>query len=208
MDRVYTTPSQLFFFNFVRALCRILIKLLFKVRVSGEENIPIDGACILASNHITYVDWAIISSKSPRPIRFTMFTGFFLKPIRWFLKLAQVVPICSKESNPTIYYQAFDQISDHLDKGRLVCLFPEGSLTTDGEMHQFKHGIDKILKRNPVPVVPVYLSYELWGHWLSKSNEPYQVWKRPLVRVIFGKKMEPGMANAHSLETVIRLLKS
>ena len=202
-----TKPWRLAFFAVIKIMCVLLVKALFKLKVSGAGNIPSNGPCILASNHVTYFDWAILSSFSPRPIRFTMFVGYFLKPLRWFFALAQVVPICSKALDPEVYERAFDELSSHLRQSRMICIFPEGMLTLDGEMHEFKHGIDKILKRNPVPVVPIRLSYSLFGHWSSKSSDHYRFFNRPIIRVVFGKKMEPETVDAHSLEDVVRSLR-
>lgn len=209
MDTIHTPRSKLLFFFTVQWWCWLVAHLLFNFRVINKEHIPRDGACVLACNHVSFVDWLLLSAVSPRPIRFTMYVGYFSSNplLRWFFNAGQVVPICSKKQDEEIYKQAFGEISRHLSYDRLVCIFPEGILTTDGEMHEFKHGIDKILKRDQVPVIPARLSYSLWGHWSTKSESNFRLWKRPIVNLIFGKKIEPSLATAHYLECTIRKMK-
>lgn len=204
MDTTHTKPWTLAFFFAIQWWCWLLAHLLFNFTVTGKENIPRDGACILACNHVSFVDWLLIASICPRPIRYTMYVGYFTKWATWFFNAGQVVPICSKEQDELIYRQAFGEISRHLSYDRLVCIFPEGKLTTDGEMHEFKRGIEKILRRDQVPVVPARLSYSLWGHWSTRSPEHFKFWKRPIVNLVFGKKIEPSLVTAHYLECTIR----
>jgi len=204
MDKAFTSKPTLFFFFSIQFLCKIAAKLLFSLEVIGSKNIPNDGACILACNHISFVDWLLLSSVSPRPIRFVLYFGYYTKSLQWFMNLAQVIPIASKAENKEIYYSAFDTISDHLNYNRLVCIFPEGKITTTGEMDTFKHGIEKILKRNLVPIVPAKLSYTLWGHWSTRSRDKFSPFKRPKVRLVISNVIDSEYITANALETIIR----
>ena len=195
------------FFFFIRQLCRAAAYILFSFKSIGEDKIPIDGACVLASNHVSFVDWLLISSVSPRPIRFVLYAKYYFGPLKWFFDMVQVVPICSKEENETIYREAFDKISEHLEKNRLVCIFPEGKITTNGQMHTFKRGIEKITRRNKAPVIPARLSYSLWGHWSTRSLNKFSFWLRPNVTLVVSDVIDSDKITASSLEEAIRNIK-
>ena len=207
MNKTNTKPLILVFFFIARLLCRVVVRILFRFRVLGKGKIPKDGACVLVSNHISFVDWLLISSVSPRPIRFVLYVKYYMGPFRWLFDLAQVVPICSKVESEEIYKRAFDKISKHLDNNRMVCIFPEGMITTDGEMHAFKRGIEKIIRRNRVPVIPSRLSYSLWGHWSTRSLERFKVWRRPGVVFAVSDLIDPDSVTAASLEDIVRNIK-
>lgn len=207
MNKTNTKPLILVFFFAAQLLCRVIVRILFTFRVIGKDKIPKDGACVLVSNHISFVDWILISSVSPRPIRFVLYVKYYMGPFRWLFDLAQVVPICSKAESEEIYDAAFDKISKHLDCNRMVCIFPEGKITTDGQMHAFKRGIEKIIKRNRVPVIPSRLSYSLWGHWSTKSVERFKVWNRPGVAFAVSDPIGPDLVTAALLENIVRNIK-
>ena len=65
--------------------------------------------------------------------------------------------------------QAFDEVSAALADGELVCIFPEGKITDNGELNDFKPGVRRILERDPVSVVPLALR-GLWGSFFSRAH--------------------------------------
>lgn len=157
---------------FVRLICRMIVWIFFKVSVEGKENLPEGGPYLLAGNHITYVDWAILYSQFDIPVRFIMYYKYSKWPIvKWAFKQQRAIPIGSASEGRTHLTRAFDEVSERLQSGDVVCIFPEGALTRDGELLRFRRGIDKILKRDPVPVVP--FKFEgLWGTYFSWSDGP------------------------------------
>jgi 1-acyl-sn-glycerol-3-phosphate acyltransferase len=87
----------------------------------------------------------------------------------WFFRLAGAIPIAPQREDPVIYEQAFARARKVLDGGDLVCIFPEGGLTRDGQLGEFKGGVMKLLESNPVPVVPLALQ-NLWGSFFSRAG--------------------------------------
>ena len=153
-----------------RFICRVIANGLYCLRVKGRENIPMQGPALLVSNHVTFIDWLIIFSGIPRPIRFVMHYSFLKIPCMSLLfKTAGVIPIAGRKENPAIFESAFNRISRALKGGELVCIFPEGKLTYDGRMGRFKPGINRILKENRVPVIPMALN-GLWGSFFSRKD--------------------------------------
>ena len=99
--------------------------------------------------------------------------------VSWLFRQAKTIPITSKRRDPRCFADAFDTISAELDEGWLVCIFPEGKITNHGEMNEFKQGIEWIVERNPVPVVPMALN-GLWGSFFSRVDG--EAMRRPFRR--------------------------
>jgi len=136
----------------MRFLIWILINTLYRVRAKGLQHIPEKGPAVLIANHVSFVDALIIAGCVRRPIRFVMYHGIFRIPILNFVfRTAKAIPIAGRRENAELYEAAFVSMRKALDDGDLLCLFPEGGITYDGEMQEFKPGILKILEDKPVP---------------------------------------------------------
>src|SRR5262249_24497615 len=140
---IYTVIPE-FLFRFV---CFILAHVLYRLDVEGRERIPLTGPAVLVCNHVTFIDWLLISGACQRPMRFVMHNSFLHLPFTGrFFRDVKVIPIAGMKEDPAILEAAFARISQELREGELVCIFPEGKLTTDGEMGPFRTGIERILK--------------------------------------------------------------
>lgn len=200
---IYTVIPE-FLFRFV---CFILAHVLYRLKVEGRERIPLAGPAVLVCNHVTFIDWLVISAACQRPMRFVMHHSFFELPFTGrFFRDAKVIPIAGMKEDPAILEAAFTRIAHELREGELVCLFPEGKLTTDGEMAPFRTGVERIVKENPVPVIPMHLG-GLWQSIFSKYSprRPLRrVWSR--VRLVVGDPLPPGGVSAALLEDEVRAL--
>jgi len=155
----------------MRFLAWLLIHTVHKVKVIEKGRIPEEGAAVLVCNHVSYVDAIVIGAASPRPIRFVMDHRIFKMPLLgWIFRTAKAIPIAPAKEDPWLLEKAYVDIAQALHEGALVCIFPEGRLTTTGEMNEFKGGIMKIVERSHVPVIPMALR-GLWGHLLSRSSD-------------------------------------
>ena len=138
-------------------------RVVYRFKVRGEEHIPVQGAAILACNHVSYVDAVLMMAASPRPIRFLMDHRIFATPVLgWLFRLGRATPIAPQRDDPAAYERAFDEARRVLDDGDLLGIFPEGGITRDGSLGEFKGGLMKILQTHPVPVVPLAL-HNLWA---------------------------------------------
>ena len=163
---------------FLRFIVWVLVRVFYRLHVSGLENVPDKGPVVLACNHVTYVDALILSAALARPIRFVMYYRFAELPLAgWILKRARVIPIAGRRENPELLRMALDEIADALEHGEAVCIFPEGTLTDDGEMHEFRTGIERIVERTSAPVVPLGLR-GLWGSLFSRTRKRFGLWTR------------------------------
>ena len=154
----------------LRFLAFLLSGAMYRLRRTGLENIPEDGAALLVCNHVSYVDAVLIFGASPRPIRFVMEAAIFRLPVLGTLfRAVGAVPIAPREQEPEVYDAAFARIRAYLEAGELVCIFPEGMLTRTGAMNEFRGGTMRILRTTPVPVVPLALR-GLWGSLFSRAD--------------------------------------
>jgi len=178
----------------IRFVVWILSHSMYRVTQKNLEHIPDKGAAVLVCNHVSYVDALLIAGAAPRPIRFVMDHQIFKNPfLGWFFRLVKAIPIAPEFKNKDIYDKAFNTISEALNNDELVCIFPEGKLTHTGEMNPFRAGIEKIVGRNPVPVIPLSLS-GLWGSVFSHkdgvafSKRPKRFWSKVCIEA------EPAVA--------------
>ena len=167
----------------LRFVAFIASRIVYRFKVRGDEHIPLHGAAILVCNHVSFVDAILLMAASPRPIRFIMDQRIFKTPVLGRLfRLAKAIPIASQKEDPATYAQAFAAARQVLDEGELLCIFPEGAITRDGQLGEFKGGIMKILETHPVPVVPLALQ-NLWGSYFSRVDGVAM--KRPFRRGMF-----------------------
>lgn len=180
----------------VRFLVWILTHTMYRVNHKNLHHLPEKGGVLIVCNHVSYMDALLLSAVCPRLIRFVMEEEYAsLPPLRRFLKRAGVIPIsASKRSS---IRRAFNEVEQALSEGHIVCIFPEGRLTSDGEMNEFMRGMDLILRRSPVPVIPVALK-GLWGSYFSRykgracKGLPTRFWSK--IEIEAGTPVEPKNA--------------
>ena len=122
------------------------------------------------------------------------------------LPISGTIPIVGRGEDEAIYERAFKKIAEYLKDGELVCIFPEGKLTTDGQINEFKAGVTRILEQTPVPVIPMALQ-GLWGSFFSRDpNKGFlrRLWSR--VTLVAGEPVAPSEATQKLLrERVMQL---
>jgi 1-acyl-sn-glycerol-3-phosphate acyltransferase len=184
----------------LRLVVHVLVRAMYRLRVAGLEHVPESGPVLVASNHVTYVDGLILSAALARPVRFVAYYRFLRYPILGaVLRRARVIPIAGARENAAVLREALREIERALRGGEVVCIFPEGSLTRDGELSTFRRGIERIVARTPVPVVPLSLG-GLWGSFFSRARArlfgffPTRMW--PQIAVMLGSAIPPHEVTA------------
>lgn len=190
---------------FLRFCSWLISNTLYRVKYKNFNHIPNEGACIVASNHVSFMDALVVFGAVHRPVKFVMFEPIYRIPIlNSFFRAVGAIPIASKKDNPVVFDEAFNKISEYLSNGEVVCIFPEGKLTSDGEVDEFKQGIAHILKRNPVPVIPMAIN-GLWGSMFSRKGKlrlPRPKWSR--LTVTSNAPLQPEEFSVKRLEDTVR----
>lgn len=182
---------------------------LYRMRYLGRDHVPRAGAAVLVANHVSFIDWFVITAASRRPVRFVMDHAMFKNPfLGWIFRLAKAIPIAPAKEDAALKEKAFADISQALKDGDLVCIFPEGMITRDGGLNPFKPGVERILAADPVPVIPMALD-GLWGSFFSrKAGHAMSTLPKPsrrVIRVEAGAPLPPD-TRAAALEARVRAL--
>lgn len=191
----------------LRALFGTTLRGAYRIRVEGMHHVPARGAALVICNHVSFIDWLFVALALPRLPHFVMHQEHYrARAFHWFFALHHVIPIAPSKEDPRLRDAALDAIDRALDAGELVMIFPEGTMTPDGELSPIRPGIERIVARRPVPVVPLALR-GLWGSFFSRDRgSPMKKLPRRLrarVEVVAGAPIAP---EAVSAETIARSL--
>ena len=192
----------------MRFMIWLLSHSMYRVQHKNLDVIPDEGAALLVCNHVSFVDALLIGGAVRRPIRFVMYYKIYNLPVLNFIfRTAGTIPIAGRGEDEAIYDHAFKKIAHYLDQGELVCIFPEGKLTTDGQINEFKAGVTRTLEQAPVPVIPLALQ-GLWGSFFSRDPNKgvfRRLWSR--VTLVAGAPIAPGEATQKRLREEVAELR-
>jgi len=174
------------------------LKLVFRPKIYGAENVPTDGPAILASNHLSYADWLFMPLYLPRMVRFVAkaeyFTGHGLKGWlqRSFFSGTGNVPI--DRSGASAAEGAIISARRVLEEGELFGIYPEGTRSHDGKLYRGRTGVARLALQTKAPVIPIAV---LKTDQIAPPGKKFGRLTRPIV--IFGKPLDfsryDGMEN-------------
>ncbi|HEU5414215.1 MAG TPA: acyl-[ACP]--phospholipid O-acyltransferase [Candidatus Angelobacter sp.] len=202
---IYLLPDSM-----LRLLLWLATHTLYRIDVTGRENVPVKGGALLVPNHVSMADAALLIASTDRPIRFLMFKDMYERPwLKPFLKILRVIPISSQQ-RPRELIQSLREATKSIREGELVCIFPEGQMTRIGQMLPFRRGMERIMKDVDAPIIPVNLD-GVWGSIFSFERGRF-LWKVPRripypVSVVFGTPL-PSTATSQEARTVVQELGS
>jgi len=205
---IFTVVPEFLF----RFIVWILINTIYRIDTKNVNGLPENGSGIIICNHVSFMDALFVFGLAPRPVKFVMYYKIYNIPVaNWFFKSVGAIPIASKTENEKICTEAFDKISQYLNDGELVVIFPEGAITHDGEMATFKPGILKTLQKNAVPVYPCALS-GLWGSMYSRKDKGImrffpKAFFNHKVKFSVGEKLDPQGLTTEKLQEVVLALR-
>ena len=190
---VYKLPQSL-----ILLFLKTIVGFKYKLEVNGVKNIPSSGGVLLLGNHISWIDWAVVLMATPREVRFVMDKTIYNKWfLTWILKIFKCIPISNGSSKTTI-----QTIAKQLDEGNIVVLFPEGAITRNGHLGEFKKGFEKILEltSTDVKVIPFYIR-GLWESMFSRASKKFKKSNRTnSVTISFSRMMKKEKANIISVK--------
>lgn len=196
---------------FIRFVVFLLMHVFYRLRSQGAEQVPEQGAAVLVCNHVSFVDPLVIGSCITRPPRFVMDYGIFKIPVvNSFFRTVRTIPIAPAKKHPEILEAAYEKIHEALQNDELVVIYPEGMITWTGDMNEFKPGIERIITRDPVPVIPMALR-GLWGSWFSRKGGaafkglPRGFWSK--IELNIGQAIPPEQVSAALLQEKVAALR-
>ncbi|OGV68755.1 MAG: hypothetical protein A3K18_27140 [Lentisphaerae bacterium RIFOXYA12_64_32] len=197
---VYLLPDFL-----VRFLGWALTHSVYRIRVRGRDNLPRTGGALLVCNHMSYADAVLLQVSTQRFIRFIMAREFYES--KWFnplCRLMKAIPI-SKDEGPKGLVASLRQAAEYLEKGELVCIFAEGTITRTGNLLPFNRGFEVIMRKADAPIIPVHLD-GVWGSVFSfAGGQPFSRMPGPIpypVTVSFGRPL-PGASSAWEVRQAV-----
>jgi len=189
----------------MRFMVWMLIHSVYRLKKLDLERIPEAGPALVVCNHVSYVDALVISAACRRPIRWVMDHRIFKVPLlSFFFRTARAIPIAPAKEDEQLLERAYARIAEELRAGELVGIFPEGRLTPDGEMGEFRGGIMRALKECPVPVVPMALS-GLWQSVFARNREARKLF--PRVRLAVGEALRADAVTPEKLHAEVLALR-
>ncbi|MEA3213817.1 MAG: acyl-[acyl-carrier-protein]-phospholipid O-acyltransferase [Chthoniobacter sp.] len=193
MRAVEPSPSPSLAERCIRLAGHALASVIYRVTTFGRDRLP-PGGFLLLPNHLTWVDAVVLQLACPRPIRFIVFEEIFNQ--RWLHPIFRAVgalPISSKRAK-----DAVRAATEAIQRGEIVCIFPEGELSRTGMLLRLKRGYELIARAANAPVVPVWLD-RLWGSIFSFEGGKYFLkWPRRFpypVTIAFGAPIAPEDAD-------------
>lgn len=158
-------PLMELIFPVVARIMMIVARLLFRLQIRGIENVPREGPFLICPNHASYLDTFLIVCALPkrivRKLFFLAYSDYFKGPVLSFLgKRVKVVPVDSDLH----LRQALRRTAEGLRRRLVLCVYPEGERTVDGELRRFRKGPAILAQEMGTPVVPVAIvgTYEAW----------------------------------------------
>lgn len=172
--------------SLIRYLVRMIIGFKYTLHVDGLNHIKVDKGVLLLGNHISFLDWAVLQMAYPKQIRFVMersyYEKWYLKP---FLKFFGVIPISSRGSK-----SALVKVTEALNRGETVALFPEGHLSRNGHLSAFQRGFEMATKEvEDAVIIPFYLR-GLWEDQFSYASNKMKRNKSKDISVSFAEAID------------------
>lgn len=186
-------------FETARLFLRALLGLFYRVRCEGIEHLPATGPVLVAANHVSWIDWAVLLAVLPRPVRFVIYSAYAEHPLlRPILRAFGVIPVDSRRAAGAIRSMRMTLLG-----GGAVAIFPEGGIARTPELAPFQRGLELACRGTQTAIVPVALM-GLWGSLWSRCRPWRWQWRRTIT-VRLGAPLPATATAQHVREAVAAL---
>jgi len=139
-------------YGFSKWLLRVWARVWLRLSIQGVRNTPANGPLLLVGNHASYLDPPLLGCGLPRPVLYLAQKGLAkFPPLRWWMRKVGVGLI--DRNAPSKDVLRF--LSDALQKGACVAMFPEGTRSNDGRVAPFRSGVEFLVRRTGASVLPI-----------------------------------------------------
>ncbi|MDK9718781.1 MAG: acyl-[ACP]--phospholipid O-acyltransferase, partial [Trichlorobacter sp.] len=162
-----------------------VMNLLYRIRIDGKDNVPLEGPALLVANHVSWIDALLLVATQTRRIRFVMDRSIYQTPtLNWLFRLMGVIPVSAKDGIAG-FKEFMRSTRQVLKEGYLVCIFAEGEITRHGSLNAFRPGFAKIAQAANVPIIPTYIG-GAWGNIFSYARNRRIYLNRYPISILFG----------------------
>lgn len=188
-------PSTLW--KTLRVPARILTTTLFDLKVFGNHHVPATGGVLMVSNHQSYLDPVLLGVQIRRPLCYMAKSELFEnRAFAWLIRSLHAYPV-RQGGQGAENKGAMEQTIRLLQEGALLNIFPEGTRSPDGRIHEMERGIALVIRRAKVPVVPAVIdgSYEAW-----KGRKVFRPWP---IRLCYGPVMDLAQFDGKKIPEIV-----
>ena len=191
--------ARIAFWDLGAFCCHVFLAWCYGLRIQGRENIPIKGPVVFIGNHQSLLDpmahGVAVTDRAPRPLaKESLFANpLFGAALRGF----GLIPVREGGSNRDSLRIALEELAG----GRTVMLYPEGARSVDGEMKQFRRGIEFLLRKSRATVVPMGIdgAFDAWPRSRRLPKWKGRVW------VAIGRPISPERIESLFVDPVVGL---
>ena len=165
--------NEAFLYKVVRPIITFLFIHLYKPKIIGKENIPKEGRIILAGNHTNNFDCFLLMSSTKRCIHFLAKDELWKGPKRIIFSHLGLIPVNRRKKDPNSLFMA----KNYLEHEKVIGIFPEGTISRDGNLLPFKYGAVKMAEDTNTRIIP----FAIKGKYKFFSKD---------LQIIFGEKLK------------------
>lgn len=188
-------------FEVARLFLRSILGLFYRVRTEGLELFPASGPVLVAANHVSWIDWAVLLAVLPRPVRFVVYSAYAEHPmLRPILRAFECISVDSRRAAGAIRAMRMTLLGSGA-----VAIFPEGGIARTPEIAPFQRGLELACRGTQAVIVPVAIM-GLWGTIWSRCRPWRWQWCRTIT-VRFGPPLS-ATASAHDVRETVAALRT
>jgi 1-acyl-sn-glycerol-3-phosphate acyltransferase len=185
MSRAFPQDRMEPIYGFFHYLITVIYGAVFRGEVAGQENLPENGAFLVAGNHLSFLDPPLIGAQIPRQLCFFARKTLWKPGVAaWWLDAVGTIPV-DRDGGQDV--SALKRVLRSLKDNKGLILFPEGTRSPDGRLQTPKSGVGFIVCKSQVPVVParIFGSFEAFGKGVKFPRFGTRV------SVVFGPPIPP-----------------